>query len=80
MPNQQEMFGHNAMFSSVTFRSIMIEFSNVIYLAQIFSLYIYIYIYIYMYIYMLVLLLTRYLQILVFSITFGCLDLGWSQF
>ena len=46
MPNQQEMFGHNAMFSSVTFRSIMIEFSNVIYLAQIFSLYIYIYIYI----------------------------------
>ena len=47
MPNQQEMFGHNAMFSSVTFRSIMIEFSNVIYLAQIFSLYIYIYIYIY---------------------------------
>ena len=51
MPNQQEMFGHNAMFSSVTFRSIMIEFSNVIYLAQIFSLYIYIYIYIHIHIY-----------------------------
>ena len=51
MPNQQEMFGHNAMFSSVTFRSIMIEFSNVIYLAQIFSLYIYIYIYIHIYTY-----------------------------
>ena len=45
------MFGHNAMFSSVTFRSIMIEFSNVIYLAQIFSLYIYIYIYIHIYTY-----------------------------
>ena len=33
-----------------------------------------------MYIYMLVLLLTRYLQILVFSITFGCLDLGGVSF
>ena len=55
MPDQQQMFGYNAMFSGVTFRSIMLEFSNIIHLALTFSLYIYththIYIYIYIYIY-----------------------------
>lgn len=60
MPSHQQIFGHNAVFSDVTLRSVMLEFSNMVYLTLIFCLYVYVSSF----------LLSRYSQILVFSSTF----------